>query len=261
MTKVRFRDEWFYLVSDDTFFETELESLIVQNGGLLRDGALVLPFKATVTAPGLEPRRPDLALIDPLYRYWWVIEVELTSHSLRGHVIPQISTFVEGSYGTTHVSALSKQSPQLDEAKLRAMMLGEAPEVVVISNRMDSAWKDSIEKSGAHLVVLNVFRSDKSRDIFHLEGVLPDSPQDCLSRIVPTKIARMFRVLSPGALTGHGGDKVSILVENRLTTWTVMQTATDCFMFSPLEINLALSAGYMIYEGEDGNLNLREWRE
>jgi hypothetical protein len=102
MARVKFKNEWFYPVSENAFFETELEALVVQNGGLLKEGAFVLPFKATVTAPGLPPKQPDLALIDPLYRYWWVIEVELIGHSLHGHVIPQIQTFVEGVGVTTN---------------------------------------------------------------------------------------------------------------------------------------------------------------
>lgn len=261
MTRLRFRDEWFYLVSDNAFFETELEALVVQNSGLLRDGAIVVPFKTTVTAPGLPPRRPDLVLLDPLYRYWWVIEVELIGHSLHGHVIPQIQTFVEGHYGEPHIAALIRQSQDLDERKLRAMMLGDPPEVVVISNRLDLGWQDSLSKSGAHLAALCVFRSDKNRDIFVLDGALPESHLSCLTRIVPTKIDRMFRILSPGALVEWGANDLTILVHDRPTVWTRMITATDSFLFSPLEVELDPNVGYAIYEHEQGALRLREGEE
>ena len=88
---------------------------------------------------GREKHRRDLALIDPQYRYWWVIEVELIGHSLQGHVIPQVRTFVEGRYDKTHAAALAKRSKKLDPQKLAAMMLGEAPNVVVISNRVEAS--------------------------------------------------------------------------------------------------------------------------
>jgi hypothetical protein len=261
MTRVRFRDEWFYLISDNALFETELEKLIIQNADLLREGSWVLPFKTTVTAPGLEPRQPDLALIDSSYRYWWVIEVELVGHSLHGHVIPQIRTFVEGIYGEPHLVALLKQSTDLDPKKLHAMMLGEPPAVVVISNRLDRRWQDSLSKWGASFVALNVFRSDKNRDIFVLDGDLPDSPLDCLTQLSPTKIDRMFRVHSPAPLREHGSRSVTILVNDQATIWTIMPTSTDCFAFSPLEVELVPNRSYGIYETEDGKLSLGEWRQ
>jgi hypothetical protein len=154
-----------------------------------------------------------------------------------------------------------KQSSDLDSEKLSAMMQGEPPAVVVISNQLDPVWDDSLRKSGAYLAALNVFRSTEHRDVFVLDGGLPDTPLDYLTRIAPTKIDRMFKVLSPATLTGRGSNTIDIHVDDRLTTWTKMPTANDCFIFSPVEVELYPNVTYAIYEDDAGSLNLREWRE
>ncbi|MGH9647063.1 MAG: hypothetical protein ACRD4E_09630, partial [Bryobacteraceae bacterium] len=46
-----------------------------------------------------ETRRPDLALVARDHSHWFIVEVELISHSLPGHVLPQIRTFVFGKPG------------------------------------------------------------------------------------------------------------------------------------------------------------------
>src|ERR1700730_17442443 len=41
--------------------------------------------------------RPDLALVANDFSHWFLIEVELVSHSFEGHVLPQVQAF---RYGT-----------------------------------------------------------------------------------------------------------------------------------------------------------------
>src|SRR5689334_16688900 len=51
--------------------------------------------------------RPDLALVAKDLSHWFVIEVELISHSLEGHVLPQVRTFRYGEPQRDCISVLS----------------------------------------------------------------------------------------------------------------------------------------------------------
>jgi hypothetical protein len=256
MSRARYSKDWFYLLSDNALFEAEFENLVVQHAELLRSDAIVVPFKEIVEADGLPSRKPDLALIDRSYRFWWVIEVELIGHALDGHVLPQVQTFVEGRYGVRHASALLRASEELNEERLRAMMMGEQPRVVVISNRHDPQWDRSISNAGASLAVLKVFRSGQNRDIFVVDGNLPDHRGDCLSEIVAIRgLPSMFRIISPGALPKTADKKFSIKVDGRATTWSLMETAKDWFL-SPVDVRLP-GLRYWIYADDDGVLSLR----
>ena len=110
------------------FFESEFEAVILQNVHLLCPNAILVPFKQTVFVSEYESKRPDLALIDLDYRFWWVIEVELASHSLSGHVVPQTRVLLEGRYGTEHIDALLRQKPSLDRDRLEGHDARGAPE-------------------------------------------------------------------------------------------------------------------------------------
>jgi hypothetical protein len=256
MSRARYSKDWFYLLSDNALFETEFENLVVQHAEMLRSDAIVVPFKEIIEADGLPSRRADLALVDLRYRFWWVIEVELIGHALEGHVLPQVQTFVEGRYGVSHAAALLRGSAELDETRLRTMMMGEQPRVVVISNRHDPHWDRSITNAGASLAVLKVFRSDQNRDIFVIDGNLPDHVGDCLSDIIAVRgLPSMFRIVSPGALPQPCENKFLIQVDGRTTTWSLMETAKDWFL-SPVDVRLT-GLSYSLYADDDGVLTLR----
>jgi hypothetical protein len=53
--------------------------------------------------------KPDLALVAKDFSHWFIIEVELISHSLDLHVLPQIRTFSYGVPAADCISILSKQ--------------------------------------------------------------------------------------------------------------------------------------------------------
>lgn len=233
MSRAKYNNDWFYRLSDDAHLEVEFERLIEANSELLIDDAIVVPFKQTVCADGLPDRRPDLALVDRQYRFWWVIEVEIATHSLGGHVLPQVQTFVEGRYGRDHAAALNRASERLDHDKLLAMMAGDQPEVVVIANRHLDSWETSIKNEGAHFCVMNVYRSENNRDIFIFDGGLPRRRAECLTEIVPSRsIPSMFRIKSPGSLPQNGDDRIELYVGVRKCSFTIHKTASDWYVLA-----------------------------
>lgn len=231
MTRARHRNDWYYPISDDATFEVEFEALIVQNAGLLRPDAIILPFKETIFADDLAPRRADLVLIDTSYRFWWVIEVELVGHSLENHVLPQVRTFVEGRYGEPHISALLKAEPLLDSDRLRAMVRSNHPEIVVISNRHDIRWEAALKNEGVSFCVINIFRSDTNRDIFIVGEGLPHPSSECLTNIVPAKsLPGMYRVIAPGSLDLAGRKTIGMEFGGKQILFKIYETAKDWYI-------------------------------
>jgi len=256
MARLRYRDSWFDEVDATAFYENEFESIILQNASLLAPGAHLVPFKEVVS-DSYASNCPDLALIDEEYRYWWVIEVELTSHSLSSHVLPQVRTFVEGRYGEDHVRALLRHAPFLDERRLRDMMRGESPEIVVIANRFVDAWHRELRKVGVHFAVFNLFRSAENADIMYFDGNLPSFDRRHISRAVPIGIPRSLRLLSPAAVPGENGATLRVIYRGQPTRWRRVDTENITFVTccDPLDIGRARS--YLL-ESDGERLVLRE---
>jgi len=115
--------------------------------------------------------KPDLALVAKDFSHWFVVEVELTSHSLERHVLPQVRAFC---YGDAEDDCVGHLSRGLTISKEQATtLLHHVPRrVVVIANRYDVEWQTSLKALGIELVVLSVFKSPTGVEAYFLEGVL-----------------------------------------------------------------------------------------
>ena len=123
---------WFDLLPPGAMSESDFENILCQNPHLLAENCFLRPFKMTVRGAERDGR-PDLVLVDHEYRFWWVIEVERGDHDLIRHVLPQIQCFRTASYGSEVAEYLIKKNPDLDQARLYDLMLGDPPEVAVVS--------------------------------------------------------------------------------------------------------------------------------
>ena len=97
MARVHFNGTWFNSVRSQNWLERDYEDLVFQNCSDLFPRWIPVPFKADVVGEDGVVKRPDLALIDPRYRKWCVVEVELAHHDIYTHVLPQIDSSAAGS--------------------------------------------------------------------------------------------------------------------------------------------------------------------
>jgi hypothetical protein len=199
MAKVLLNNVWFSSVRSNSWLEEDYEELIRQYSGILFPQWVCAPFKADVTGEDGATKRPDLALIDPNYRTWWVVEVELASHSLASHVLPQVEAFRTGSYSGEHASYLNKEMPALDVDRLSQMMLGAPPEVLVIVDRPETGWLPILQAVGVYLSIVEPFRDVANHLLLRVNGHQPEPPAASLSRC-SRFAARLWKVHSPGAL-------------------------------------------------------------
>jgi hypothetical protein len=97
--------------------------------------------------------RPDLALIAKDYSHWFIIEVELISHSLNRHVLPQIRAFQYGTPEPDCITVLARETG-LPEAQVRTF-LNVVPRGVPSSQTSEAATG----KSPSSPIKSNILRS------------------------------------------------------------------------------------------------------
>lgn len=199
VARILFKEIWFNSVRSNSWNETDFENLVLSKAGDLFPGWVPVNFKADVVGNDGVIKRPDLALIDPQYRKWCVVEVELAHHDLSGHVLPQIEVFCSGSYGEAHAQHLKRQDHELDLRRLIQMMSGLMPEVMVVVDRPDTNWKKPLKQAGALLGVIEPFRGPNDEILFRINGDQLELPGKTLSRC-SRYLRRYWKVHSPATL-------------------------------------------------------------
>jgi hypothetical protein len=220
VARVYFNGTWFNSVRSQSWLERDYEELVFQNCSDLFPYWIPVRFKADVVGEDGVVKRPDLALIDPRYRKWCVVEIELSHHDIYTHVLPQIDVFCSGKYDDGHALYLAKQDLSLDLAKLTQMMAGLPPDVMVVVDRPDTSWKRHLRALGALLGVVEPFRGPNDEIMFRVNGDQLELPGDVLSRC-SRALRRFWKVHSPAALPAPAGDDelLEIWHEGTPTVW------------------------------------------
>ena len=141
VAKVLVQDEWYTPVPPQVLYEHEFENAVLRRTDLLFPGFAAARFKPTVRSEA-DSARPDYALVEKSYKGWWVVEVEMSHHSLANHVLPQITTLKDATYGAAEAEYLLGQAPTFDARRLTDMMKGQPPGVLVVVERPCPEWKD-----------------------------------------------------------------------------------------------------------------------
>ncbi len=228
MPRIVYRGTGFERVASQSWLEQQFEDLVFERSGQIFPRWRAVRFKPDVAIPGTEmKRRPDLALIDNHYRCWWVVEVELQHHSLHGHVLPQISVFAGGRYDVSHANWIADRNPSLDRGRLTDLMLGEAPEVLVVVDAPGTGWEPYLGDVGAKLSVVEPFRDANGEFLLRVNGVQPEPPGEILTRCVRRKgVARMWAVVSPAALPpADAGGVLTVDYNGVPSRWRRLQLA------------------------------------
>lgn len=199
VARILFKEIWFNAVRSNSWNETDFENLVISRTADLFPGWVPVKFKADVVGDDGVIKRPDLALIDPQYRKWCVVEVELAHHDLHAHVLPQIEAFCSGSYGDEHAGYLKGQDDRLDLLRMTQMMKGLRPEVLVVVDRPDTNWKKPLKQAGALLGIIEPFRGPSDEILFRINGDQVDLPGQIVTRC-SRYLRRFWKVHSPATL-------------------------------------------------------------
>jgi hypothetical protein len=245
-------------LASEALLERQYGRIIEQRASLLFPEYLMVPF-----TPVLESdhgrAQPDYALIHVEYRTWWVVEIELSHHSLEGHVLPQVAVFANASYAEREADLLAGADARLDRVRLLDMVKGEPPKILVIADESRSLWPLELARYGAYLCVIQVFRSRGNDHLLRVNGYQPEPPGDTLSRcrVVPL-IPQMLKVDSPAGLPEEARIGIDIFVGGELSRWKRVDTADGVWLApertSPIDPSDRL---WDLIRHEDGRLILQ----
>jgi len=169
----------------------------------------------------LDARHADLAIISKDFSHWFVIEVELLSHSLRGHVLPQVRTIRYGDLALESAVVLSREmSIEVEAAKT---LIDRVPRATgVISNGYNHEWALALSAIDVQYLSILPFAAKSGIKGYEIQGDLE------ISRIsigfgIYDAVASAVRMLAEvdlpsGALQIEGPDGV-------LSEWTAMREA------------------------------------
>ena len=220
MARFLLRDEWFDQLSSTSLYEHEYERLLLSNSQALFPDYHVVDFKPIIQSEH-GAARPDLALVDRELRLWWIVEVELAHHSLKGHVLPQVEVLTAGRYGANEAALLHHAIPELASEAASDLVKGAHPSVLVIVNQTRPGWQGAIEQIGASLMIAEVFRSSRNVHAIRANGTYPTTGGDFVSDCVVDRLLPGFLVVqSPARLGTPRGDLHEIEIAGTITEWT-----------------------------------------
>lgn len=131
-------DNRYELVDPTASTEADFENHVARALMCYRPGFLCAPFHGTFTFDRLS-YRPDLALVAKDASHWFVVEVELASHSLDGHVIPQVRALRYGEPRPDCVESLA-QGLGIQTAQAQQLLQNVPRRVAVVANKRLSEW-------------------------------------------------------------------------------------------------------------------------
>lgn len=256
MLRIFHKGEWFNEISPSALAEAEFEDLLISNSEIIRENTIIVPFKKTVYSMD-SSARADLAMISDDYRYWIVVEVEMSNHNLIGHVIPQVRTLREADYTQDCIAYLHSKRPEFDESKLSDLLRGESPEILVIVNKRNSDWEKELRRYGVHLMAIEIFRSELNQTIFVIDGKLPAVEQNFLSDISIGNLPRCLTLSSPAALSIKPGERFPIVIDEQVTYWERFDTATTVYLTPVGNPSIESGQKYRLYQSDNGMYVMR----
>ncbi|HBB89949.1 MAG TPA: hypothetical protein DC047_20285 [Blastocatellia bacterium] len=260
MAKILIDGEWYEELSPAALYERDIEQIILQQANFIYPQYYLVPFKVLVHSEE-GSAKADLALIHKGYREWWIVEVERGVHDLSGHVEPQVRKLSRATYGESEALALCKECDQLDSTQVFDMMKGKAPRVLVLVNTPKPTWIKPLEMHDCIVATFEIFRSQRNKHIFRVNGKHPSEPREIISIcVVESLIPRFLRVESPAGLGVQAGEKINIRFNDFLTEWERVDAKNKVWL-SPMKLNpLSSECNYELLRDSDGCLVLQALR-
>lgn len=223
MARLLVDGQWFDPVQADSIYESDLEDLIIDQASVLYPNYWVIKYKRIINSEH-GTAIPDLAFIEKSYRGWYLCEVELGSHGLYSHVIPQVSVFTSARVGAAEAAYIASKQGTLDEAQLTTMMKGSPPGVVVLVNTFDLAWRQAISKWGALVGFIELYRNPAQRLIMRVNGDDLGMPEDLVTECVRDELLpNALRVNTPAPIDDLANPNIELWYEGGRTLWRVLR--------------------------------------
>ncbi|MCF4166648.1 hypothetical protein L2U69_13425 [Zavarzinia compransoris] len=163
-------DRVYRLKDPDAPYENEIEAAVIKVLSCLYPAYHCIVFGGGFEYEG-RVSRPDLALVARDYSHWFIIEVELVSHSLSGHVLPQVVAFRYGAPQPDCARILERELG-IGHSQARTLVEHVPRSVVVIANRRDPVWETSLAAHSIQFGVVSLFRTNEGTEAIEWDGTL-----------------------------------------------------------------------------------------
>jgi hypothetical protein len=164
------KDHIYEIWDADAASETEFEGLVAKGLTCIYSGYRCIVFGGGFKLED-EVSRPDLALIANDYSHWFVIEVELASHSLNRHVLPQVRAFRYGEPQPDCITILVRETG-LFTSQVETFLRVVPRSVAVIANKRSKEWEIALASLQVQLVSVVAFKSPSGGEAIEVDGRL-----------------------------------------------------------------------------------------
>lgn len=230
MARLLVDGQWFDPVQADSIYESDLEDLIVAQAAVLYPNYWVMKYKRIIQSE-YGSAIPDLAFIEKNYRAWYLCEVELGSHDLFSHVIPQVAVFCNARVGAPEASYIAKKKASLDENQLIAMTKGVPPGVLVLVNTFDSLWRRALSQWGALVGFIELYRDPAQRLIMRVNGDDLSIPEELISECIRDELLpNALKVSSPAPVEQIANPDLELWYQGGRTLWKVLRSGGTCWL-------------------------------
>lgn len=253
MARILAVDEWYDELASDALLEKEYQALLVQGAGILWPNYRVLPFTPILRSEYFESARADLALVDKDYVDWVVVEVELGHHPFDAHVLPQARTLREARYDGAIAEYLLGRCPDLDPGRTRELVRASQPQVLVVVNQPMAPWREPLRQCGVRYAVVQVFRSDRNKHLFRVDGDSLVRSTGVASACAPVpSMPGFLEILNPAILSVPNHGRLNISCEGRIGTWERLDTADRVFLMPFRGAGVPQARTYVLRPQADG---------
>jgi hypothetical protein len=256
MAKILLGDEWFDELASTAMYESEFEQILFQESSRIFPEYHSVPFKTIVYSDDGDAKA-DFALVHRNYRSWWVVEAEMGHHPLEGHVVPQVRRLSRAAYREAEADYLCEKCSALDRARVREMIKGGQPRVLVIVNVPVPSWKDQLRPFNAVVAIFQVFRSQMNRYVYRVNGEFPAENNEIVSTCRCWEIHRFLKIDSPAHLGIKNGERVTLFHESGAIEWERMDIADAALLHAVRDHPLDKKVVYEIVRQGDGKLSIQ----
>jgi hypothetical protein len=164
-------DDVFNLLDPSAFSEADFEAHAVRALVCGYPEYYCIAFRADFSFEN-QIRRSDLALVHKSFSHWFIVEVELLSHSLMGHVVPQVRCFRYGDPLSSCAGLLCDAIPQMNYARAISFLQFIPRSVAVIVNRSSAEWLSCFRGLDVQMLTLSVYRRNDGQIAHEIDGSL-----------------------------------------------------------------------------------------
>lgn len=126
-----------------------------------------ISFNGTFAYDG-QRSQPDLALVAKDLTHWFIVEVELVTHSLEGHVLPQLRALRYGEPCADCIDAMARElSIPAGQAETLIRLIPRS--VVLVANEPKADWEKACLGLDAQMLTVSVY-SGAERTAFEVGG-------------------------------------------------------------------------------------------